>query len=148
LGRIGGPAIHRPLIQALREPDPAVLEVVVATLGAVKVKQATPALIRFAGQRVLAGKSFVVRKAAVASLGSMGDPGVVPFLTTVLYTRTWFKRAAGDELRLAAATALLATGRPEAREVVEKGAESGRGDVRRACSAALRRVSTPPATKE
>jgi len=148
LGRIGGPATHRPLIQALREPDPGVLEVVIGTLGAAKVKQATPALIRFAGQRVLAGKPFAMRKAALAALGSMGDPGVVPVLTTVLYTRTWFQRAAGDELRQAAAMALLGTARPEARAVVENGARSRRGDVRRACSAALRRATTPPATKD
>jgi hypothetical protein len=148
LGRIGGPAIHRPLIQALREPDPGVLEVVIGTLGAAKVKQATPALIRFAGQRVLAGKPFAMRKAALAALGSMGDPGVVLVLTTVLYTRTWFHRAAGDELRQAAAMALLGTARPEARAVVENGARSRRGDVRRACSAALRRATTPPATKD
>ena len=148
LGRIGGPAIHRPLIQALREPDSGVLEVVIGTLGAVKVKQATPALIRFAGQRVLAGKPFAIRKAALAALGSMGDPGVVPVLTTVLYTRTWFHRAAGDELRQAAAMALLGTARPEARAVVENGARARRGDVRRACTAALRRVTTPPATKD
>lgn len=148
LGRIGGPAIHRPLIQALREPDPGVLEVVIGTLGTAKVKQATPALIRFAGQRVLAGKPFAMRKAALAALGSMGDPGVVLVLTTVLYTRTWFHRAAGDELRQAAAMALLGTARPEARAVVENGARSRRGDVRRACSAALRRATTPPATKD
>jgi HEAT repeat protein len=147
LGRIGGPAIHRPLIQALRESDPAVLEVVVGALGAAKVKLATPALLRFAGQRVLAGKPFAIRKAALTALGSMGDPGVVPTLTTVLYTRTWFHRAAGDELRQAAAMALLGTARPEGRELVEKGARSRRRDVRRACNAALRRVTTPPATK-
>lgn len=148
LGRIGGPATHRPLIQALRDSDPGVLEVVIGTLGAAKVKQATPALLRFAGQRVLAGKPFVIRKAALAALGSIGDPGVVPVLTTVLYTRTWFHRAAGDELRQAAAMALLGTARPEARAVVENGARLRRGDVRRACSAALRRVTTPPATKD
>jgi HEAT repeat protein len=147
LGRIGGPAIHRPLIQALRESDPTVLEVVVGALGAAKVKLATPALLRFAGQRVLAGKPFAIRKAALTALGSMGDPGVVPTLTTVLYTRTWFHRAAGDELRQAAAMALLGTARPEGRELVEKGARSRRRDVRRACNAALRRVTTPPATK-
>ena len=148
LGRIGGPATHRPLIQALRDSDPVVLEVVIGTLGAAKVKQATPALLRFAGQRVLAGKPFAMRKAALAALGSIGDPGVVPVLTTVLYTRTWFHRAAGDELRQAAAMALLGTARPEAREVVENGARSRRGDVRRACTAALRRATTPPTTKE
>lgn len=148
LGRIGGPSVQRPLIQALRDPDSAVLEAVVGTLGTAKVKQATPTLLRFAGQHVLTGKSFAVRKAAVAALGAMGDPGVVPVLTTLLYTRTWFQRSAGDELRQAVAMALLAMARAEAREVVEVGARSRRGDVRRACAAALRRVATPQTTKE
>jgi HEAT repeat protein len=89
-----------------------------------------------------------VRKAALAALGAMGDPSAVPLLNTLLYTRTWFQRTAGDELRLAAAMGLLALARPEAREVVEAGAGSRRADVRRACTSALRRVATPPATKE
>lgn len=147
LGRIGGPSTHRPLLQALRDPDPVVLEAVIGTLGAAKVKKATPTFLRFAGQRVLTGKPFAVRKAAVAALGASGDPGVVPVLTTLLNIRTWFQRPAGDELRYTAALALLAMGRAEAREVVEIGAQARRGDVRRACAAALRRVATPPATK-
>jgi HEAT repeat protein len=148
LGRIGGPSTHRPLIQVLRDPDPTVREALIGALGTAKVKQAIPALLRFAEQRVLTGKEFAVRKAALAALGAMGDPSAVPLLNTLLYTRTWFQRTAGDELRLAAAMGLLALARPEAREVVEAGAGSRRADVRRACTSALRRVATPPATKE
>ncbi len=148
LGRIGGPSTHRPLIQAIRDSDAAVREALVGALGAAKVKQATPALLRFAGQRVLAGKEFIVRKAAVAALGAVGDPSAVPVLISLLYTRTWFQRAAGDELRLTAAMALLVMARAEAREIVEVGAGSRRADVRRACTSALRRVAAPPTTKE
>ncbi|HSD50523.1 MAG TPA: HEAT repeat domain-containing protein, partial [Candidatus Methylomirabilis sp.] len=148
LGRIGGPSTHRPLIQAIRDPDAAVREALIGALGAAKVKQATPALLRFAGQRVLAGKEFAVRKAAVAALGAVGDPSAVPVLNSLLYTRTWFQRAAGDELRLAAAMALLTMARAEGREIVEGGAQSRREDVRRACTSALRRAPAPPATKE
>jgi hypothetical protein len=68
----------------------------------------------------------------------MGDPVAVPTLRGALYVRTWFHRAAGDELRQTAALALLAVGRPEAREVVASGARSRKGDVRRACTAAAR----------
>lgn len=138
LGRFDEPAAQRLLVQALRDPDPAVLEVAVGLVGATKLKLATPVLLRLAGQRVLAGKPFAMRKAAMAALGAIGDPGTVPILRGLLYTRTWFRRAAGDELRQAAAHALLATGRPEACEVVVAGARSRRGDVRRACTAALR----------
>jgi DNA-binding GntR family transcriptional regulator len=144
LGRIGGPSTHRPLIQALRDSDPVVLEAVIGALGAAKVKQATPTLLRFAGHRVLGGKPFAVRKAAVSALGASGDPGIVPVLTRLLYTRTWFHRAAADELRQVAAMALLGMAWAEAREVVEAGAQSRRGNVRRACAAALRRVAPPP----
>jgi len=143
LGRSDEPAAQRLLVQALRDPDPAVLEVAVGLVGAARLKLATPTLLRLAGQRVLTGKPFAVRKAAVAVLGAMGDPGAVPTLRGVLYTRTWFRRAAGDELRQAAAHALLATGRPEAREVVVAGARSRRGDVRRACTAALGAAPAP-----
>lgn len=141
LGGFDEPAAQRLLVQALRDPDPAVLEVAVGLVGAVKLKLATPTLLRLAGQRVLSGKPFAVRKAAVTALGAMGDAGAIPMLKRMLYTRAWFQRAAGDELRQAAALALLSMGRPEAGEVVVGGARSGRGDVRRVCTAALR--STP-----
>jgi HEAT repeat protein len=130
--------VQRLIVQALRDPDPAVLEVAIGLAGAAKIKLATPTLLRLAAQRVLTGKSFGLRKAALAALGSMGDPGAVPTLRGALYTRTWFNRAAGDELRQAAALALLAMGRPQARELVVTGSASRRGDVRRACTAALK----------
>ncbi|MBI4571853.1 MAG: HEAT repeat domain-containing protein [candidate division NC10 bacterium] len=148
LGRIGGASTHRPLLQALRDSDPAVLELAVGLVGKGRMRLATPTLLRLAGQRALAGKPFAVRKAAVAALGAMGEPGSVPTLTGLLRTRTWFRQAAGEELRLAAALALLEMGRPEAREVVEAGADSRRADVRRACDGALRRVAeSSPATE-
>lgn len=139
LGRIGAPSVHRHLLQALRDPDPAVVEAAVGFVGTAKVKLAIPTLLRLASQRALAGQPFAVRKAAVAALGAMGDPGSIATLTGLLYTRTWFKRAAGDELRQTAALALLDTGRPEGRQAVEDGMRSRRGDVRRACDAALRK---------
>jgi HEAT repeat protein len=147
LGRIEGTSAHRLLLQALRDPDPAVLELAIGLVGAARVKLAIPGLLRLAGQRVLSGRPFAVRKAAVTALGAMGDPGSIAMLVRILRTRTWFKRAAGDQLRLAAAQALLSMLRPEAREVVEAGARSRRGDVRRACNAALRKLGAPALTK-
>ncbi len=148
LGRIGGTSTHRPLLQALRDSDPAVLELAVGLVGKGRMRLATPTLLRLAGQRALAGKPFAVRKAAIAALGTMGEQGSVPTLAGLLRTRTWYRRAAGEELRLAAALALLEMGRPEAREVVEAGANSRRADVGRACAAALRRVAeSSPATE-
>jgi hypothetical protein len=144
LGRFGEPAVQRLVMQALRDPDPTVLEVAVGLAGSARLKLATPTLLRLAGQRILSGKPFAVRKAAVTALGAMGDGGAIPILRGVLYTRTWFQRAAGDDLRQAAALALLSMGRPEAGEVVVAGARSRRGDVRRACTAALRVTPAKP----
>ncbi len=136
-GRIDEPAKERLIIQAIRDPSPAVLEVAVGLAGAAKLKLATPTLLRLAGRRVLRGKSFALRKAAIAALGSIGDPGAILLLKQVLYTHTWFQRQAGHELRRAAAKALVAMDCAEAREVVEAGARSRRRGVRRACTEAL-----------
>jgi HEAT repeat protein len=138
VGRFDDPAAQRLLVQALRDPDPAVFEAAVSLAGATKLKLATPMLLRLAGQRVLTGTPFAIRKAALSALGAMGEAGIIPMIRGVLYRRTWFQRVAGDDLRKTAALALLAIGRPEAREIVEAGARSRRGDVRRACTAALR----------
>ncbi len=143
VGHIDDPATERLLIQAIRDPNPTVLEVAVGLAGAAKLKLATPTFLRLAGQRVLRGKPFAVRKAALAALGTLGDPGTVLLLRRVLYTRTWFQRRAGDELRQAAATALLAMDCADAREVVEAGARSRRRRVRRACTVALQAAPAP-----
>ena len=145
LGRIDEPSAQRLLLQALRDPDPDVLEVAIRLVGSERVKMATPALLRLAGQGVLSGRAFETRKAAIAALGAMGDPATVSPLAGLLYTRTWFQRAAGDQLRLAAAQALLQMSRPGVREMVVAGSRGRRGDVRRACTAALRAagISTP-----
>jgi hypothetical protein len=137
LGHIDEPSAHRVLIQTLRDLDSDVLELAIDLVGAAKVKLATPTLLRLAGQGVLSGRAFETRKAAIAALGAMGDPATVAPLAGLLYTRAWFQRAAGDQLRLAAARALLQVSRPEAREVVVTGSRHRRGDVRRACLAAL-----------
>ena len=148
LGQIGGPLAHRPLMQSLRDPDPNVAGLAIGLLGTARVKQVVPALVRLATQRLMSGPAFAVRKAAVAALGAVGDPGVVSTLAGLLHTRTWFYRAAGDELRQAAALALLGMGRAEARQVVEAGARSRRADVRRACGAALQQMMPAASTKE
>jgi len=145
LGRIDEPSEQRLLLQALRDPDPDVLEVAIGLVGSERVKMATPTLLRLAGQGVLSGRAFETRKAAIAALGAIGDPATVSPLAGLLYTRTWFQRAAGDQLRLAVAQALLQMSRPGAREMVVAGSRGRRGDVRRACTAALRAagISTP-----
>jgi hypothetical protein len=147
LGKIGGEAASRLLIQALRDSDPGVIELVINILGTGRVKQATPSLLRFATRRDLKGRPFALRKAAVAALGDVGDPGCIPTLTSMLYARTWFRRAAGDALRRTAAAALLRTGRLEGREAVEAGARSRRRDVRRACDTVLREGTVVPSAR-
>jgi hypothetical protein len=148
LAGIGGDAATRLVLQALGDPDAGVVELAIGHLGAMQVKQATPSLLRFATKPVLKGKAFALRLAAVAALGAMGDRGCIPVLQRILRTRTWFRRSAGEELRRAAASALLALGRPEARSLVETGARGRwRRDVRRACTAALHPAEPRPAPK-
>jgi HEAT repeat protein len=138
VGRIDERATQQLLIQAIRDPNPAVFEVAIGLAGTTRLKLATPTLLRLAGRHILKGKPFVLRKKAIAALGTMGDPGAIPLLRRLLYSRTWFQRQAGDELRQAAAMALLAMDCGGAPQLVEEGARSRRGRVRRACAAALR----------
>jgi HEAT repeat protein len=148
LARIGGESSHRLLVQSLHDSDLGVRELAVGFLGAARVRHATATLLQLVGQRALVGQPFAVRKAAVAALGSVGGPASIPALTSVLYIRTWLRRAAGEQLRRAAALALAGMAHAEAREVVETGARSRRRDVRRACAGALREVAVPVATTD
>jgi hypothetical protein len=148
LADIGGDAATRLVLQALGDPDAGVVELAISHLGALQIKQAMPSLLRLAAKPALKGKAFALRLAAVTALGAMGDRGSIAVLQRILRTRTWLRRSAGVELRRAAASALLALGRPEARSLVEAGARGRwRRDVRRACAAALHREEPRPAPK-
>jgi HEAT repeat protein len=80
------------------------------------------------------------QKAAIAVLGTIGDPQALPTLIAILRRKQWFSRKAIEDLRLAAAHALGELGGADATEALRAVAQSARSDLRQACERALSRA--------
>lgn len=167
LGWIGGNPIVGMLRTALKHPEPRVRYEVVAALGQVEPPVARPVLLKLLDNadtrlfcavlhqlsverdasvaRLLVAqlqdpnfetRSAEERRAVYSTLGAVGGDESVPMLEAELLKGNWFAR--GQEAhRQAVARVLARIGSDEARMVLQRGALSKRGPVRKACEDAL-----------
>lgn len=167
LGWIGGPETVGLLRTALKHPEPRVRYEVVAALGQVEPGAARPVLLKalegadtrlfcavlhqLSAQRdpgvarlllgYLQNEAFEQRpgeerRAIYSTLSSVAGDEAVPELEAELLKGNWFAR--GQEAhRQSVARVLARIGGPAARLVLERGALSKRGPVRKACEDAL-----------
>jgi HEAT repeat protein len=167
LGWIGGAPIVGLLKSALRHPEPRVRQEVVAALGQVEPKLARPLLMTLldgadsrmfcavlhqlsserdttVAQRMLAylqdpefeQRPMEERRAIYLTLSSTGNDEILPELEAELVRGNWFSRNQ-EAHRQAVARCLARIGTPLARMLLERGAQSKRGPVRKACEDAL-----------
>jgi HEAT repeat protein len=167
LGWIGGNTIVGMLRTALKHPEPRVRYEVVAALGQVEPNAARPVLIKAlegadtrmfcavlhqlsaekdaGAARLLLGhlqdpafeqRPGEERRAIYSALSAVGGDEVVAELEAELVKGNWFAR--GQEAhRQSVARVLARIGGPAARLVLERGALSKRGPVRKACEDAI-----------
>jgi HEAT repeat protein len=167
LGWIGGNGIVGLLESVLRHPEVRVRHEAVAALGQVEFRLARPLLLRLldttdarlfsavlhqlsaerdpATARLLlalmqdeafAERSAEEQRAIYSALSSTGSDEVLPDLEAELHRASWFSRAQ-EAHRQAIARILSRIGTPLARVILERGAESRRGPVKKACTDAL-----------
>jgi len=167
LGWIGGSEIIGMLQVALRNPDPRVRQEVVAALGQVEPRLARPMLVRMLDgadtrmfcavlhqlsvgrdpslARLLMGymqdPAFETRPqeekhATYAALAATAGDEAIPDLEAELHKGNWFARNQ-DAHRVAVARIIARIGTPLSRLVLERGAQSKRMPVRKACEEGL-----------
>lgn len=167
LGWIGGREIVGLLQVALRHAEPRVRQEVAAALGQVEPKLARPLLVRMLDgadtrmfcsvlhqlsaerdpgvARLLLGylqdpgfeqRASEEKHAIYSALSATGGDEVVPELDAELMKGNWFSRNQ-EAHRQAVARCVARIGTPLAKEVLERGAQSRRGPVRKACEDAL-----------
>ena len=173
LGWIGGDAIVGMLRTALKHPEPRVRFEVVAALAQVEISKARPVLLQLldkadtrmfcavlhqlsagrdaATARVMMGYLFdpnfeerpqEEKRAIYSALSAVGGDEVIPELEAELLKGSWFSR--GQELhRQAIARVIARIGTPTARMVLQRGALSKRGPVRKASEDALIGMAVP-----
>jgi HEAT repeat protein len=172
LGWIGGSQIVGLLRTALKHPEPRVRYEVVAALGQVEPAAARPVLLKslegadtrlfcavlhqlsaqrdaavarlllgFLQNEVFEQRPGEERRAIYSALSAVGGDETVPELEAELLKGNWFAR--GQEAhRQSVARVLARIGGPAARLVLERGALSKRGPVRKACEDALTGMAT------
>ena len=167
LGWIGGSGIVGLLRGAMRHPDLRVRMEVVAALGRVDAKLARPLLVRMldgADARMFCGvlhqlaagrdpataklmltflqdesfeqRSPEERRAIYSTLSATGGDEVIPDLEAELHRGNWLARDP-EVHRQTVARIVARIGTPLARMVLERGAQSKRGPIRKVCEEAL-----------
>jgi HEAT repeat protein len=167
LGWIGGPGVVGLLRAASRHSDVRVRQDVVAALGAVELRHSRPLLLRMlenADARIFSavlhqlsaerdpGTARILvqmlqdpdfeqrpveeKRAIQLALSSVAGDEVVSDLEAELHKGSWFAGGPDDQRR-AIARILARVGTPLARMVLERGAQSRRAPLRKACEEAL-----------
>lgn len=136
-GQLGAEQGGDPLLGALGDTDTSVRQAAIAALGGLKVKAAVPPLRQLAEAHP-GTRDLEEQKKAIAALGAIGDPQVLPTLIGLLHRRRWLSRRRTEELRIAAVYALGALRVPEGMEALRAAARSAPAGLKHACEAALR----------
>jgi HEAT repeat protein len=167
LGWIGGPSIVGLLQTAARHPEPKVRHEVVSALGQLDLKLSRPLLIKMldgatsrlfslilhqlstrrdsATARLLIGylqdqgfeqRPIEEKRAIYSALSATGGDEILPELEAELLKGNWFTRTQ-ETHRQAVARCIARIGSPAAKEILDRGAHSKRGAVRKACEDAL-----------
>jgi hypothetical protein len=146
VGQMGAEFTDEPLLDALGDTDASVRQGAMAVLGGLRVKAAIPALRQIAeeppGTRDVEGQM-----AAIAALGTIGDPEALSTLIALLHRKRWLLRRTTEKLRVAAAYALGKLGGGEATDALQAVAQSARPALRHACQAAVRGAPLPDETE-
>ncbi len=163
LGWIGGPEIVGLLQTATRHPEPKVRHEVVSALGQIDLKYSRPMLVKMldgadarlfslvlhalsqrrdsATARIALGflqdpkfeqRPDEEKRAIYSTLSATGNDEILPELEAELLKGSWFTRTQ-ETHRVAIARVIARMGTPAAMAVLERGAQSKRGAVRKAC---------------
>ena len=138
-GLIGGPRASALLTRALKNQDLRIRSMAGINLARVGKKAGLPALLE-----VIQAKDFSKRdpyeiKAFFEAVGSVGSNEAIRPLQQILEQKGWFGGGVKDEVRLGAALSLALIGTPEAKAVLQSGANARDESIRQSCLEAKRR---------
>jgi hypothetical protein len=139
LARIGNDAAVRALVGGLAHGD-EVGVICAGYLGGLRQSAAVPALASLADLR--SQRSESVRRAAILSLGRIGNPGALTGLRKILDHAPFFGAARVRNLRVAAAQAIGRIGGDSAVQALRAHSRRGDSAVRQACEEASRRLAS------
>ena len=111
------------LASAVRDGDKGLKGQAIISLGIMK----NSTMVKLLGETAL-NEASDIKKEAIKALGMVGDKKAVPYLSKILFKRTWFGKESNEELRSLAALSLAKIGGETAISAIEK--VSGNSDGR------------------
>lgn len=127
------------LLEMLDRADSRLFAAILQQLATGPDSEIAARMLETLGADAFAERPDEERRAIVQAIAVTGGAGAVPLLEGHLFHGNWLQRG-NETLRGAAALCLARIGTPEARALLEQGAASRRGEVSRACRAALATV--------
>jgi HEAT repeat protein len=140
LGFIGGSDAMQHMIRSLEDKDVKIRGVAALNLGRMG-EEALASLTERMLSKEFHKKELEEIKAFFKAIGMIRSNNSIPVLYSFLEGKKWFGRAKADEIRGCAIESLVRIGTPEAKEVLEAGAESRDEFLRAACRIALLELS-------
>ncbi len=125
------------LISALDEEDEGIVGQAIISLGILSVDSVIETLGAMISKKGRFYENFEMKKVVIKGLGFMKDELTIPYLTTILFKKTWFGKDLNDELRKEAVTSLGKIGTDEAFEAIEKVYEESTGALYTTCKRTL-----------
>ncbi|MBU1207423.1 MAG: HEAT repeat domain-containing protein [Proteobacteria bacterium] len=138
-GLIGGPRATALLTRALKDQDLRIRSMAGISLARVGKKASLPALLEVIQTKDFSKRDPYEVKAFFEAVGSVGSNEAVQPLQQILEHKGWFGGEVKDKVRLGAACSLALIGTPEAKAVLQSGANSREESIRQACLEAKRR---------
>jgi len=138
-GLIGSPRAIPLLTRALKDQDLRIRSMAGISLARVGKKASLPALLEVIQTKDFSRRDPYEVKAFFEAVGSVGSNEAVQPLQQILEHKGWFGGGVKYEMRLGAACSLALIGTPEAKAVLQSGANSREESIRQACLEAKRR---------
>jgi HEAT repeat protein len=137
MARIASDRSTQFLIKALDEPDKALVNQAITSLGMLR----DPAAIERLGEIALSWDSFAesqeAKREAIKALGIIGDQRAVGCLTKILLKKRWFSKVTNEDFRALSANALGMIGGEDAFKAIEKVLGGSEGDLFNTCKRIL-----------
>ncbi len=144
LARIGDDGALKALVDGLRAGD-EIAEACAGCLGGLRRPEALPALYEVIDERQHRAES--VRRAAIHSLGRIGNPAAITALSQILDRAPFLRASRFRGLRVASAQAITQIGGVPALQALRRHEHRGDPAVRQSCREGLRRLAGALANK-
>lgn len=143
LGQANSEAARPLLLKLLDDPDPRMLRAVLHQLSSARDASVARRMLVYMRDPAFETRTLEERRAIWSALGATATDDELPELEQELYRGNWFSRLA-EVQRQAVARCVARIGTPLARAVLQRGAQSKRAPVKRACDEALAAMAEDP----